>query len=179
MPPSILRRAVLLAGLFASPAALAQSGTQPGTQRAAPPATAHPADPSGAAPAVAPGPHPGQSGVRKDRVERRIEELHGRLHIAPAQEPQWAQFAQVMRDNARDMDQIYEDHARRLKDMNAVDNMASYAKVVEAHAQDVQKLVPAFRTLYEALSPDQRRTADQLFRRSAERAQQRALGRRG
>ena len=42
-----------------------------------------------------------------ERVEARIKELHAQLRITPAEEPQWNEFAQVMRENARDMDQAF------------------------------------------------------------------------
>ncbi len=112
-------------------------------------------------------------------MERRIADLHSKLHITDAQKSSWDQFAQVMRDNARNMDQTFEQRSKRVDDMTAIENMQSYAQVAEEHAQDVQKLVGAFQTLYESMTPDQKRTADQLFRNYTERAQQRGLGRRG
>jgi periplasmic protein CpxP/Spy len=48
--------------------------------------------------------------------------------------------------------------------LNAVENMQSYANIAQRHAQDVQRLVPAFQNLYNSLSDEQRRTADQVFR---------------
>jgi hypothetical protein len=100
-------------------------------------------------------------------VERRITDLHGKLHITSQQSQQWDQFAQVMRDNAREMDQIYKQRAQKLGSMSAVDNMQSYAQIEQQRAQDVQKLVPAFQTLYSSLSDQQKKTADQIFRNDA------------
>jgi hypothetical protein len=37
------------------------------------------------------------------------------------------------------------------------------------HAQDMQKLVPAFQTLYDTMSDSQKKTADQVFRDDAHR----------
>ena len=95
-------------------------------------------------------------------VERRITDLHGKLHITSQQSQQWDQFAQVMRDNAREMDQVYKQRAEKLGSMSAVDNMQSYAQIEQQRAQDVQKLVPAFQTLYSSLSDQQKKTADQI-----------------
>jgi hypothetical protein len=50
-------------------------------------------------------PVPGKS--MEERVENHIKQLHAQLRITPAEQPQWDQFAQVMRDNARDMDQAF------------------------------------------------------------------------
>jgi protein CpxP len=100
-------------------------------------------------------------------VERRITDLHGKLNITSQQSQPWDQFAQVMRDNAREMDEVYKQRAEKLGSMSAVDNMQSYAQIEQQRAQDVQKLVPAFQTLYSSLSDQQKKTADQIFRNYA------------
>jgi len=97
-------------------------------------------------------------------AERRITELHSRLQITLQQTEQWNQFAQVMRDNAAEMDRNYRQRADRLNAMSAVDNLQSYAELEQQRAQEIQKLVPAFQTLYGALSDQQKREADQMFR---------------
>ena len=105
-------------------------------------------------------------------AEQRITELHARLHITAAEQSQWDQFAQVMRDNAKDVDQAYQQRAAQFQSMNAVENMQSYAQIEQTRAQDMQKLVPAFQTLYASLSDQQKQQADRMFRYQAERAQQ-------
>jgi hypothetical protein len=104
-------------------------------------------------------------------VDRRIADLHARLHITPQQSQQWDQFAQVMRDNARGLDDMYKARASKISGMSAVDNMQSYADIEQHRAQDVEKLVPAFQTLYASLSDQQKKTADQLFRTYTANAQ--------
>ncbi|MBV8347734.1 MAG: Spy/CpxP family protein refolding chaperone, partial [Mycolicibacterium sp.] len=101
--------------------------------------------------------------------ERYIKELHTRLQITPAEETQWNQFAAVMRENARDMDQAFMQRAEQFSSMNAVQNMQSYAQLAEAHAQRVEKLVPAFENLYNAMPEQQKQLTDQVFRANAER----------
>ena len=105
----------------------------------------------------------------EERVENRIKELHAQLHIAPAEEPQWNQFAEVMRENAREMDQTLVQRAQQFSTMDAVQNLQSYAQLAEAHAQRVQKLVPAFENLYNAMPEQQKQIADQVFRGNAEK----------
>ncbi len=39
-----------------------------------------------------------------DRAEARIQDLHAKLHITPAQEGQWKSVTDVMRDNAQRLD---------------------------------------------------------------------------
>jgi hypothetical protein len=103
-------------------------------------------------------------------AERRIAELHSRLQITPQQAEQWNRFAQVMRENAAETDRNYRQRADRLGAMSAVDNLQSYAELEQQRAQEIQKLVPAFQTLYGALSDQQKREADQMFRSYAANA---------
>ena len=103
----------------------------------------------------------------EERVERRIAELHAQLQITPAEQQQWDQFAQVMRDNAREMDQVFTQRAQQYESMNAVQNMQSYEHVAETHAQQLQKLVPAFQNLYNSMPDPQKQIADQVFRANA------------
>jgi len=106
-------------------------------------------------------------------AEQRIADLHKRLHITAAEESQWEQFAQVMRDNAKDLDQAYQQRAATFDKMNAVENMQSYAQIEQTRSQDMQKLVPAFQAVYSTLSDQQKEQADMLFRNQAARATQR------
>jgi protein CpxP len=153
---------VAIAALLWLPAAtMAQSRQTAAVQGAASP------PPAAAASPLAGHPVPGKNA--EERVERRIKELHGQLQITPAEEPQWNEFAQVMRENARDMDQAFMQRAQQHPTMNAVQNMQSYEQLSEEHAQRVQKLVPAFQKLYDAMPDAQKRVADQVFRANAEK----------
>jgi len=101
------------------------------------------------------------------QIEQRITGLHATLQITVAQQPLWDQFAQVMRNNAANMDATFQHRAQTLSGMTAPENMESYAKVAAAHAQDVAKLVPAFQALYTTMTDGQKRLADQAFRDGA------------
>ncbi len=105
-----------------------------------------------------------------EAAEQRITDLHTRLKITAAEQSQWDQFAQVMLDNAKDLDAAYQQRAASFDKMNAVENMQSYAQIEQSRAQDLQKLVPAFQTLYTSLSDDQKQAADRLFRNQAAHA---------
>jgi periplasmic protein CpxP/Spy len=98
------------------------------------------------------------------RTDRRIADLHRQLRITAAQEPQWQQFAGVMHDNAVAMDRKFSERAQQFHTMNAVQNLQSYAAIAQQHAADVGRLVPAFQTLYAALTPQQQKIADQMWR---------------
>jgi periplasmic protein CpxP/Spy len=109
---------------------------------------------------------PAQSAAQ--RVETHITQLRAQLRITPAEQPQWNQFAQVMRENARAMDQAFMRRAQQYPTMNAVQNMQSYEQISATHAADMRRLVPAFETLYNAMPEQQKRVADQVFRANAE-----------
>lgn len=160
---------VAVAALLCFPAAaLAQSSQNPAS--AAPEATK---------PAIGPSsPLVGRSVAgrnAKERVEQRIKELYAQLRITSAERPQWEQFAQVMRENARDMDQAWLQRVDHFQSMNAVQNMQSYQQIAEEHAQHVQKLVPAFQNLYNVMTDQQKQVADQVFRANAEKQAQHAM----
>jgi protein CpxP len=104
-----------------------------------------------------------------ERVEEHISRLHAQLRITPAEEPQWNQFAQVMRENAKDMEQVLQERANGFAGMNAADNLQSYAHVAQRHAQDTEKLATAFQALYGSLSDEQKKNADAVFRARGER----------
>jgi len=61
-----------------------------------------------------------------------------------------------------------EERALQFQTMIALQNMQSYEQLAEAHAQHLQKLVPAFENLYNAMPDQQKRLADQVFRANAE-----------
>ncbi len=104
-----------------------------------------------------------------ERVDQRINQLHSELKITAAQQPQWDAFATVMRANATAANQAYMDRTKQLPTMTAVEDMQSYAALTMLHAQDVQKLSTAFGALYAALTPEQQKTADTVFRGAAKR----------
>ena len=103
-----------------------------------------------------------------DRVEARIKSLHDRLAITSAQEPQWNAVAQVMRDNAQQMEGAIRQR-QQAKGMSAIDDLKAYQGIAEAHAQGLQKLVPAFQALYDTMSDEQKKNADTIFGQSRHR----------
>lgn len=96
-------------------------------------------------------------------VERYITDLHGRLGIKPGQGPQWDAFAAVMRDNAARQEAAYNDRNAQTVPLNAVDDLRGFAAMERARAADVDRLVPAFDALYQAMDPTQRAQADKVF----------------
>jgi protein CpxP len=130
---------------------------------------ASPASAWAQAPGQPPMTTPGKSGAPdaaqlKQAVEQRIGALQTKLAITPAQTPDWNAFADAMRDNATSTDQLFRQRADNAASMSAVDNMKSYATIARSYADNTEKLSTAFASLYAKLSPDQQKTADQLFR---------------
>jgi protein CpxP len=147
---------------------------------AAPPGAGDPTKSPSDAQAQAPSSTQGQApnNMTAD-VEQKISDLQSKLQISSSQKTQWDRFAAVMRENARDMDKVFQARSQSLESMSAEANMKSYAQLAERHAQDVQKLVPAFDALYASMSPSQKQTADQVFRQDAGQGQAGAAGKNG
>ena len=100
-------------------------------------------------------------------VEEHIKELRTKLKITQAEEPQWNNLCQVMRDNAQAMLDLQKQRAADAQSMNAVDVIKSYEQVIDAHEDGMKKFVPAFEAFYNTLSDSQKQTADAMFRSKA------------
>ena len=150
--------AALGSGLAWSPLAQAQ----PGGPTATPPAASTMA-PSSKAPSAASAPSSKRASATKVGV--RITQLHKELKITSAQESQWNLVAQDMRDNAQKMSTLIQERSTdsKGKHMTAVDNLKSYEEIAEAHVDGLKKIAPDFEKLYEAMSPAQKKTADNIF----------------
>jgi hypothetical protein len=109
-------------------------------------------------------------------VEGHIRELHSKLQITPAQQTQWDNLVQVMRDNAKTMIDLQQQRAQDVKSMNAVDAIKSYAEVIRAHEEGVNKFIPAFEALYDSMSNSQKKIADSMFRSRVRSAANKAAG---
>jgi periplasmic protein CpxP/Spy len=95
-------------------------------------------------------------------VEGRISELHKQLQITPAEEPQFNAYADVMRQNAQAMQELFAQRAQNT-DRSAIGQLRWYAKLSAAHAEAVGKLVGPFDALYQSMSDQQKKMADAVF----------------
>lgn len=114
--------------------------------------------------ATAPTPKKSHMQRRMDEVEQQITDLHDELGITDAESSQWNAYAQVMRDNAQNTGKALHERHQKMESMNADDSMKSYAQLAQLNADNMQKLSSAFTSLYAVLSPQQKQTADELFR---------------
>lgn len=98
-----------------------------------------------------------------DRVEQQITTLHSQLNITDAQSKQWDAYAQTMRDNAQNMSTAFADRKQKAPTLNADETMKSYADLTQMQADGMKKLSSAWSDVYAVLTPDQKKTADDLF----------------
>ncbi len=178
--------AVVLCACAAGWAGAGRLGTDPAAARGAvgPQAADTPADPvptpraAATLPATPSGPagapfRPAERGQVREAVAQRVDALHRRLRITQAEQTLWDQFADTMLRNALDSEGRF--RARQAQPApGAADGLAERAQAAQARADMLQHLSASFRALYEAMPPDQRLLADQVFRQA-----QRQEGRHG
>jgi LTXXQ motif family protein len=97
-------------------------------------------------------------------VEGRIAFLKAELKITDAQAPQFDRVAQAMRENAQQRHQLFEQYrANRDKPQTAVERLEARVQFGQLRAQQEQRFLAAFKPLYDSLSDEQKKTADELM----------------
>jgi len=137
--------------------------TAPAFAQAAPPGPTAPPPSYGAQP-PAPGAHgPGQMHQRSAErfVPGRIAFLKAELKITPQQEPQWNKVAEAMRANAHAIDTARAQFTGEPKD--AVQALETRGRFAQTMATNNHRLLVAFRPLYQSLTPDQKKMADDVL----------------
>jgi len=119
---------------------------------------------------------------RDDRLERRLDFLHGELRITTAQQRLWDDFtaavrAEDERSRPRDFDRRDDVRDRNNNGRNALPSVVERLERRQQEAADrgarVDHLLIALRPLYATLSEDQRRAADELMFRQDQSRQAR------
>ena len=160
--------ALLAAPLMVSPLALTPAQAQTTTS------TGSPAAHQKIGPTANPSAAPGTVAHQGETVDQRIATLHRELKITPNQEKDWDAVAQAMRDNAGSMQQLADQaHSRGTQDTTALDDLDTYQKFAQAHADGVKNLIGPFTTLYNDMSDTQKKNADQVFNNFRRQAQAR------
>ncbi|MGI4976687.1 MAG: hypothetical protein ACRYG6_07070 [Janthinobacterium lividum] len=139
----------------------------------APAALAQPPVASRPAPAAGLLTRPTERSQVREAVAQRIDGLHRKLRITPGEQALWDQFADTMLRNALDSEGRFRAHQAQPAP-DAASGLAERAQAAQARADMLQHLSASFRALYEAMPPDQRLLADQVFRQA-----QRQEGRHG
>lgn len=119
----------------------------------------------GAAYAQSPAPHAADTTMKSDvqrnqDVEKHIVDLHAQLKITSAEESQWNDVAQAMRDNAKEVEEAID---KRADHGTAIDDLNAYGDIVQAHADGIRKLAKVFSSLYASMSDSQKKVADEVF----------------
>ena len=114
--------------------------------------------------AAQPEPPQGPPETIEQMAQNRLAMLKDELRITPAQEGAWNRFAELSLQNAAQMDQMFRHRGDQVSNMNAVENLQTFAQIQMRQARDFERLVPAFRQLYGELSPQQQQAADEAFR---------------
>jgi hypothetical protein len=111
------------------------------------------------------GPRAGQFG----NIEQRAERMKERLQITDAQKPQWDALVGVMQKQqrafaARQAD-VWQKRAagETPKTLSAPERMAERNKAMETRLNSQREFIAAFGTLYNTMSPDQKKIADDLL----------------
>ncbi len=108
-------------------------------------------------------------------VEAHISALHKSLQITSAEESQWSDVAQTIRDNAAAHEQAVAEKRQAEATMTAPDDLRAYAQIEQTRAEGVQKLADSFDKLYATMPDSQKKVADTFFREHKHQAQQQAM----
>jgi len=101
---------------------------------------------------------------KPETVEQRIATLKTALKITPDLEPKWTKVAQAMRDNASQMEKLVATkRAIPPEKTTAVDDLKTYQEFTEVRLDGLKHLNSAFKSLYDAMTPDQKKNADMVF----------------
>ena len=93
-----------------------------------------------------------------------IQALHDRLKITAEQESLWTTVADIMRANDEKIDALTKVRHEKAATMTAAEDLRSFAAITEAHAAGMRTFIPAFESLYQAMTPAQQANADRVFR---------------
>jgi hypothetical protein len=144
----VLAGAVLMLSLgIVADSAAAQTASRPAAAQAQSPA----------------GQKPGAAQPAGDPVEAQLGDIKKRLNITAAQQPQFDQFAAVVKQNAQAMDALMQQTAQGAE-KSAVEGLRTAANFAQTEADNLKRLVPVLEGLYASLTDQQKRTADQLFK---------------
>ena len=101
---------------------------------------------------------------KPETVEQRITTLKAALKITPDQEKKWDGVAQAMRDNASRMEKLVAEKRKIPPEKTtAVDDLKTYQEFTETRLDGLKHLTSAFKSLYDSMTPEQKKNADTVF----------------
>ena len=108
---------------------------------------------------------PGMCATMAGHVDGRLAYLKAELKITDAQEPLWKAYAAAARDNAQGMQARCTTmmSSKGAGGLSLPDRMDLHEQFMAAQLDSLKAMSKAFKPLYDALSADQKKTADQVF----------------
>jgi periplasmic protein CpxP/Spy len=102
---------------------------------------------------------------RASHIEGRVAFMKAELKITPAQEAQWTKVAQALRQNDQERRQSMEQRRASPpgQPRTALQHLETRARFATVQAQQTDRFLAAFRPLYDGMSPDQKKAADDLM----------------
>jgi hypothetical protein len=101
-----------------------------------------------------------------DRAEARLAYLRTALKITPAQEPQWNAYANFVRKATADaqqrFDQLRTERANAQRP-NAIERLQRQQSMAQEQSRRLGELIAVQKPLYDSLSPDQKKVADEVL----------------
>lgn len=105
------------------------------------------------------------AGGKSAGLETRISSLHEQLKITPGQEKKWDAVAKTMRHDSEESRGLVEAKRKDEANLTAVADLNAYAEIAEAHAKHAKHLAKVFASLYDSMTDDQKKVADEVFRK--------------
>ncbi len=108
---------------------------------------------------------PPQTGPRAviDKVNQEIEAVKDALQLTSAQLPLWAKFEDRVRKVTSDMNRALQPRAVTLSQMHALQIIDQALDEPRNHLTGLEDVADSAKPLYQALSPEQQRIADNLI----------------
>jgi len=106
----------------------------------------------------------------RSHIEGRIAYLKAELKITPEQEAQWTKVAQALRQNDSERRKAFDDMRANAgpagaprPPRTALQRLEDQARMSTMHAQQTNRFLAAFQPLYDSLSDDQKKAADDVM----------------
>ena len=106
-----------------------------------------------------------------ERVEARIAFIQQTLQITSAQQPQFDTFANVLRKQARTLDERIQQRRAQMQqgaapaNVTAIDRLERMQRMTAERYNQLGEVIAAAKPLYDSLSVEQKQAADQLLAR--------------
>jgi hypothetical protein len=103
-------------------------------------------------------------GAGIEHLEGRLAFVKTELKISDAQVPQWNAFADSIRVNAKSMTEMHQSvMSGGAAGKTLPERLALEQKALSAHLDALNKIAAALNALYDALSPEQKKIADEII----------------